>query len=170
MAVAYNNTPGKIAYHFASDPVLLKRKFGPYGEPSSYFVLNSSGQGQIATITIESCCVSKQVTRDITGVGANPALLNISDGATFDFGVIAANSSVEHTFTVDNVGGTPSTSMSGLGLAAPFSFKDGSYPGTGGSCGASLNNGAQCTIVVTYAPTASARNDHGKTLYDFDMI
>src|SRR5690606_36470911 len=55
-----------------------------------------------------------------------------------------------------NDGGLPATTMAdGLGLVAPFSFKGGSYPGTGGDCGAGLGIGATCNIVVTYAPAAT---------------
>ena len=40
-------------------------------------------------------------------------------------------------------------------MAAPFTFKGGGFPGVGGSCGLTLAAGANCTIVVTYAPSAS---------------
>ena len=92
-------------------------------------------------------------TRAVTGTGANPATLSISDGPTYNYGTHAVTTSTDYTFTVTYGGGVPATSVGGSGLSAPFSFKGGSYPGTGGTCGTTIS--ANCTIVVTYAPTAS---------------
>ena len=41
-----------------------------------------------------------------------------------------------------------------VGLAAPFSFKGGSYPGTGGTFGTNLNVAASCTIVIRFDPVS----------------
>ncbi len=97
---------------------------------------------------------SQQATRDITGTGGNPAVLAISDGATFDYGTVAAGGTNDKTFTITNSGQVASASTTGSGLAAPYTFKGGSYPGTGGTCGAAVAVGT-CTIVVTYAPTVN---------------
>ncbi|MCB0367758.1 MAG: choice-of-anchor D domain-containing protein, partial [Bdellovibrionales bacterium] len=94
-------------------------------------------------------------TRDVTGTGANAALLSISNGPTFDFGSKAVGSTSDQTLTVDNIGGVPATGMAGTGLAAPYTFKGGGYPGTGGTCGVTLANGSNCTIIVTFAPTVT---------------
>src|SRR5437868_5741285 len=45
--------------------------------------------------------------------------------------------------------------MGGAGLAAPFTFKGGTYPGTGGTCIATLAAAGTCTVVVTYSPTTT---------------
>ncbi|MCC7402812.1 MAG: choice-of-anchor D domain-containing protein, partial [Bdellovibrionales bacterium] len=94
-------------------------------------------------------------TRDVTGTAASPAVLSISNGPTYDYGTIAVGSSVDFTFTVNNTGGVPATGVSGLGLAAPFSFKGGSYPGTGGNCGTAIAPSTSCNLVVTFAPTVT---------------
>lgn len=101
-------------------------------------------------------------TRDVTGTGAAPALLGISDPTTFDFGSVANGSVSEKTFTVSNSGGVPATSLGGGGLSTPFAFKGGTYPGAGGTCASSLGTGASCTVVVTFSPSASA--SHTSTL------
>src|SRR5690606_28128415 len=62
----------------------------------------------------------------------------------------------DQIFNLDNTGGVPATAISGAGLIAPFAFKDGAYPGTGGTCGATILPSTPCTIVVTYAPTTVA--------------
>ena len=107
--------------------------------------------------------VAVQMTpRPLTGTAVTPASLVISDGATFDFGTVPATSSNDKVFTVTNSGSLNATSITGSGLTAPFSFKGGSYPGSGGNCGASLNGGATCTIIVTYNP--SANGGHSSTI------
>ena len=42
------------------------------------------------------------------------------------------------------------TDISTLSLPAPFSYKGGSYPGTGGTCGTSIAD--DCTIVLSFTP------------------
>lgn len=99
-------------------------------------------------------------SRDVTGTGANPAVLSISDGPTYDYGTNPTGSNSDKTFTINNTGGVAATALSGNGLAAPYSFKGGSYPGVGGTCGASLSAAASCTVVVTYSPTTvTVHND-----------
>ncbi|MCB0367503.1 MAG: choice-of-anchor D domain-containing protein, partial [Bdellovibrionales bacterium] len=98
---------------------------------------------------------AQSVTGDVQGTGAAAAVLAISDGPTYDFGTFAVGSSNDYTFTVNNTGGVTAAGISGTGLAAPFTFKGGSYPGTGGTCGASLAGGGSCTLVVNYSPTAT---------------
>lgn len=92
-------------------------------------------------------------TRDVQGTGANPALLTISNGATYDYGNIVNGASADFTFTVSNSGGVSATAIAGSGLAAPYTFKGGTYPGTAGTCTATLTAGSNCTIVLTYSPT-----------------
>ena len=98
---------------------------------------------------------TQNFSRNVQGTGASPASLAISDGVTYDFTTVARGSSSDKTFSISNTGGVPATGMSGVGLAAPFTFKGGSYPGTGGTCATSLAASGSCTIVVNYAPTAN---------------
>jgi hypothetical protein len=97
---------------------------------------------------------SQTSSRDVSGVGAPPASLSISDGATYNFGTIAQGGTADKTFTITNNGGVTATALAGTGLAAPYSFKGGSFPG-GGSCGTSLASTASCTIIVSYNPSAT---------------
>ena len=51
------------------------------------------------------------------------------------------------------------TEVEGSGLEAPYTFKGGSYPGVGGTCGSTITVGT-CTLVVSYTPTqAGTHND-----------
>ena len=98
---------------------------------------------------------ARTTAKSITGTGATPANLTLSDSDPYDYGLVANGATSDHSFTVTNAGGVPATGMSGLGLSAPFTFKGGNYPGTGGNCGTSLNAAQNCSVVVTFAPTTS---------------
>lgn len=121
---------------------------------------------QMATLTVsyDDGVSVQSVARNMDGTGASPAVLSISDGTTWDFGARAAGSTVDKTFTVSNLGGFPASSMNGGGLSAPFSFKGGSYPGTGGTCSGTLVASTGCTVVVTYAPTAAGNHSGAFTI------
>ena len=97
---------------------------------------------------------NQSVIVNITGVGAPPADLTISDGPTFDYGQVAVNGQLNHIFTVQNIGGVDATGMNGLGLIPSFDFEGGLYPGLTGDCGLVLAAGDTCQIVVTYTPQA----------------
>jgi hypothetical protein len=81
--------------------------------------------------------------------------LEITESPLYDFGAIAANSTADQTFTITNSGVVAATNMSGLDLAAPYSYKGGTYPGTGGTCATSLDVGSTCDVVITFAPTST---------------
>lgn len=87
------------------------------------------------------------------GVIASPARLTISPDV-YDFRVQSIRSFVYKTFTVTNTGGQSALALSVSGLAAPYSFKGGSYPGTGGTCGLTLGGNASCTLVLVFHPMA----------------
>ena len=97
---------------------------------------------------------NQSVSRSIQGTGLAPAVLTLSDGPTFDYGTLVEGTSANHTFTLSDTGGANATALSATALSPPFSFPGGAYPGTGGTCGASLAAGATCTIVVGFAPTS----------------
>ncbi len=96
---------------------------------------------------------ARMVSVDLTGTGVKPALLTISDGPTFDFGPQAVGAAPEKTVTVSNVGGFPAMGLVAVPLPAPYAFKGEAYPGQNGTCGAALDAGATCTIVITFSPT-----------------
>ncbi|MEQ1877292.1 MAG: choice-of-anchor D domain-containing protein, partial [Bdellovibrionia bacterium] len=97
----------------------------------------------------------RNALRDVQGTGLSNALINISNAPLYDYGTRAVATTTDFTFTVDNSGAVMATGITGTGLAAPFDFKGGSYPGTGGNCGAALAPAGVCSIVVTYSPTAA---------------
>lgn len=99
--------------------------------------------------------VTTSVSRQVQGTGVAPAVLFISDGPTYDFGVVSSSGgSSSHIFTVTNAGGFNASGMIGSGLAAPFNFTGGAYPGAGGTCVVNLAPGNSCTIDVVFSPLA----------------
>ncbi len=98
--------------------------------------------------------VIQSIALDLQGTGTGPAYLTISEFDPFDFGTITTGSIAEHTFTLTNSGSSAATSLVEIGLALPFSFKDGVFPGTGGDCGQSLSgSGSTCNVVVQFEPS-----------------
>jgi len=106
------------------------------------------------SVNYDNGASTQTASRNLTGVGQALAYLTISDGPTYNFGTQSVGTTTSKTFTVTNVGSVNATSMGGAGLAAPYTFKGGSYPGTGGSCSNSQAPGS-CTILVNYSPTAT---------------
>lgn len=96
-------------------------------------------------------------------VDSTAASLSVSDGATYNFGTLnIITETASKTFTVSNSGDASATSLTGSGLAAPFTFSGGTYPGSGGTCGTTLASGASCTVIISYDPTTVAT--HSDTL------
>lgn len=118
--------------------------------------LVASGYSDTIELDYDDGHQAQLATRTVIGTGGSVANITISDGPTYSYGVIARSYLAEKSFTVTNSGGSPATTISETTLTAPFTFKGGSFPGTGGNCTASLTNGQSCTIVVEYAPTAAA--------------
>lgn len=100
----------------------------------------TAGGASNATIRLnyDNGVATQQATRDIQGAGVTPATLSISGAPTYDFGTKITGSVTEATLTVTNTGGSPASSILNLGISAPFAFKDGTFPGTGGTCSTSL--------------------------------
>jgi hypothetical protein len=94
----------------------------------------------------------------LTGTGAPPATLIISDGPTYDFGTRGVNTAVDHVFTITNPSAVDATQLAaGAGLTAPFDFAGGSFPGGSGGtfCGSRLAALASCTVALTFSPTTA---------------
>lgn len=78
------------------------------------------------------------------------AKLSFSEGSAYSYSGTIVGYTFEKSFTVSNSGPEKASSLAGVALSTPFSFKDGTFPGTGGTCGTTLNASSSCTIVVTF--------------------
>ena len=70
--------------------------------------------------------------------------------AAASFGLVALFETGEQTFQIINKPKRPITFVELGGLAAPFGYKGGTFPGTGGTCQRTI--ATDCTIVLTYMP------------------
>lgn len=124
----------------------------PAGDSCSLIVEFSPSSGGLHTdalvLDYNNGLTPQTTSRAIQGIGVSAAVLSISDGPSYDYGVHAVGASGSKTFTVSNSGGSPATGISVSGLAAPFSH-------SGGTCGATLASAASCTVVVQFSPTST---------------
>lgn len=112
------------------------------------------------------CADGEQEVMNLTQTAPTPpaapstALLVMSGSNPINFGSVAVASNNPMSLTITNSGSVTATSMAGSGLVTPFNFTGGVYPGTAGTCAASLAPGASCTIEIQFAPSvAGAAND-----------
>ena len=96
----------------------------------------------------------------LTGSGKPKGTLSISSA---NFGKIIQTQKVTRELIVTYSGTVPVTEMSPVALSAPFSYKGGTYPGEGGTCGTELSSGT-CKLVVEYSPTTVAVENKVLTL------
>ena len=84
---------------------------------------------------------------------AKRATLIISDATTYDYGQIAINTDVDKIFTLTNNTSVPATSIAAAAFSGSnptnFTWKGGTFPGTGGDCGTTLAANTACSFVVT---------------------
>gem|GEM_PF-2490722 len=98
-----------------------------------------------------------------------PAVLTFAVTSTHDFGSVNVGGSAEVTVIMNKSGMANATSITEIGLAAPFTFKGGAYPGTGGTCTTTISS--SCSIVLLYTPTAAAvHNDAVQIQYNNGAI
>jgi hypothetical protein len=91
--------------------------------------------------------------------------LAFADGTTYDFGQKNVGSSTDVTMVINYSGTIDATSVSASNPSAQYNFKGGSFPGTGGTCSATVNS--NCTIVLTFTPdSAAVFNDTVTISYD----
>lgn len=115
---------------------------------SDGFVTVNYGAGQVTDTVGNPNTAASALSRTYV----SPAVLSFAIPTSHDFGTVPVGGSSEVTMLINKTGGVNATSVSGLTLSSPFSYKGGSYPGTGGSCGSTVS--ADCSIVLLYSPTA----------------
>lgn len=93
---------------------------------------------------------------------ASPAVLTFAVTSTYDFGVIPVGGSADVTMVINKSGSANATAATITGLAAPFTIKGGTFPGTGGTCTTTIT--ASCTIVLTYTPTSGVTSNSFATI------
>ncbi len=98
------------------------------------------------------------VNRSLTASTRQKAEIAFSPLGTTPFGTLELESSQSKLFTVTYTGGEmTATNLGFSGLSGFYNYTGGTYPGTGGSCGANLIAGS-CTISLTYRPTSNGNH------------
>ena len=71
----------------------------------------------------------------------------------YDFGDRTVSTESLRTIQIANTGKNTATQLHGsFYLSVHFSFRGGTFPGTGGTCGEVLESRATCNLVVAFAP------------------
>ncbi len=136
----------------------------------------SGVQADTVILTYNNGLVGGQTaTRALTGTAQDAATLSITDDTTNDFGSVSVGGAgtSDRTFNVSNSGDVNAIVVTGGGLdGVIYQFKGGAFPGTGGTCTATIVPGANvCTIVVTYDPTGlGVNNDTIELTYNNGLV
>lgn len=150
--------------HLSESKTITKREHSILNRmPRSFLLL-----GFLAFFSILSTACGPVLTTEASNTSLNMssaatrlAILGAVDKTlaqvtTVDFGAARLNTSADKEVLIGNIGKLEATSLGSddsAALAAPFGFKGGTFPGTGGTCGSSLQGGAICSIVLTFSPT-----------------
>ena len=96
---------------------------------------------------------SKTVTAAMTAnVAAQSKAIVALDASDYNFGNLYQNIVGEQSLTLTNSGTVTATSISlTTPLSGGFTFKGGTIPGTGGTCGATLAAGSSCAYIVDFS-------------------
>jgi len=143
---AYPGSNGTCTATLASGSCTIEVSFSP---------ASAGAFSDTLSLTYNDGFTTEGAAINLVGTGTAMAALSISDGATYDFGSQPLGSVTDKTFTVTNSGAVAATGISGAAFSGAYSFKNGSFPGTGGTCAASLASAASCTVVVSYAPAST---------------
>ncbi len=127
----------------------------------------------LATLLLSSCGLGLCVSSDNCFADGSviPAELVWSNNETV-FGRVAFGGSQSTVVVLSNVGSIAATDISSLNLPSPYSFVGGSFPGTGGTCSATLVSGASCTLAIAFAAPQPPAGDFDAeaTLSYFDGV
>ncbi|MBA2403670.1 MAG: hypothetical protein H0V66_02780, partial [Bdellovibrionales bacterium] len=107
-------------------------------------------------------CSPKSESILSTPVQKDPGSLKILNESGF-MGATMAGTSIDHEVIIRANGGLALTNIAvSITTNDPISFKDSTYPGTGGTCADTLESGESCSIVISYQPINT--NSHLATL------
>jgi hypothetical protein len=110
--------------------------------------------------------------RSLTGTRTAGAALSIAGAPVLDFGPAPLFRGADRSVIITNTGAAAASALGGraYGLDSNgwFSFAGGHYPGTGGTCGATLAAGASCTVALRFDAYASGASA-GRLQLDYDQ-
>ena len=110
-----------------------------------YYILFTLASVAALSVGIGSCGKKEKANLSIS--------VKDSAATSQDFGTVSSGSTKSVVLMLSNSGKADASGVKETGLAAPFQFVGGSFPGTGGTCSDSLAGGASCELAVVYAPS-----------------
>lgn len=122
------------------------------------------------TLDYNNGTLTRQVSTTIRGKSLAQAIIGISESNPFNMGTVKVGVEIDKTFTIYNGGEVSGTTLSGSFDHTAFSFKGGSFPGTGGTCTQTLAGGGNCTIVLRFLPPAATHYEGTFTLSYHDGL
>jgi hypothetical protein len=132
-------------------------------QPAAPTDASGNASGSITSTAFGAQQLSIQAPAGLSGVTAQvtftDAALSFSNASPVSFGSVNLGASADQTIQVAYAGNVAAAVSGGaatimaIGMGTGFSFKGGSYPGTGGTCAAQIQ--ANCTLVVTFTPVAA---------------
>lgn len=131
------------------------------------FAYNGVIRGRPTISDVGTCRISWVLTDGTNDTPAREVDVTVRSGLTITphvdshesgvhyWGIAVAGGASSRTFTLTNNDSANITGINLVGLpSAPYDFTGGgAYPGTGGTCGASLNVGLSCTIRIQFDPS-----------------
>jgi uncharacterized delta-60 repeat protein len=80
--------------------------------------------------------------------------LAMTGGNTYDFGILDVGTTYSAILSLRNSGQANAKNIVASNLTLPFTYTGGTYPGTTGTCGTTLNVMQTCTLDITFTPPA----------------
>lgn len=115
----------------------------------TYRIVRWCAKGAIAALILMSSACDKAVFRAVIFEAKEVRLA--SEPAFHDYDIQSINSFVHFTFELKPTGQLYAERIRTTHLAAPYSYRGGSYPGIGGTCAEIIAE--PCKIVITFKPT-----------------
>ena len=85
-----------------------------------------------------------------------PPFITVDQEGPYDFGDVPVGDIACKKFTFTNEGDAETGNMVVVGIIDPFFFAGGVYPGTGGTCGKTLQPGQSCDMALCFEPIYAA--------------
>jgi len=126
----------------------IKVRFNPSAEAADF--------SSVVRLSYSDGTNTKLAAVAVTGRGISQSLITFNDGASYNYGSVLTNATLDRAFTISNSSGVTASLMTPgtPALAGTFLFKGGQFPGQGGTCGTFLKTGQSCTVMLRFAPTS----------------
>lgn len=134
-------------------------------------IFNASGVGSFSKdlkVTYNNSAYDDESKLNISSnVFSNPVPAKLTS-SSYSFGKVLVGQTVSGAVTINYTGTLPATQVTASWNGAGITFKGGSYPGQGGTCGTTIN--ANCIIVLSFTSTAVTNIGNQLTFSYYDGV